>query len=94
MKLFVVVVSVLLLAVCGQLTQTQKNSLTDKHNTLRQTVVPAAQTMPNLVWDDALATIADNWVKQCKSAGGLLVDHNPGRSDTYPGYVGENMFEN
>jgi hypothetical protein len=47
-----------------------------------------------LVWDNDLAQIAADWVAQCVDvvdpAG--LVDHNDGRSDTYPEYVGENIY--
>jgi uncharacterized protein YkwD len=81
----------LISSVFGQFTQTQKNTITNRHNALRKLVNPPAQTMPDLVWDDALATIAENWIKQCKSSDGQLLDHNSGRSSTYPSYVGENM---
>jgi pathogenesis-related protein 1 len=48
---------------------------------------------PPLVWDPALATIAQNWVQQCiDTDGNGLVDHNANRSQGYPTYVGENIY--
>lgn len=62
---------------------------TDAHNAIR-----AAKGIPPLTWDPALAEIARAWVVQCvdtmQPIG--LVDHNPGRSDNYPEYVGENIY--
>ncbi len=46
------------------------------------TPVPA---IPDLEWDPALADIAADYAAQCIWA------HNASRSDTYPGYVGENL---
>ena len=59
------------------------------HNAERATV-----GVGPLVWDPALATIAQNWVSQCvdQDAPIGLVDHNAGRSSTYPEYVGENIY--
>ena len=47
-----------------------------------------------LTWDPALAAIADAWVRQCvdTQAPTGLVDHNAGRSNGYPTYVGENIY--
>ncbi len=47
-----------------------------------------------LTWDPALAAIADAWVRQCvdNQAPTGLVDHNAGRSNGYPTYVGENIY--
>lgn len=47
-----------------------------------------------LVWDPALAVIAQGWAEQCvdQQAPTGLIDHNPDRSDTYPEYVGENIY--
>jgi pathogenesis-related protein 1 len=50
--------------------------------------------LPPLTWDPALAAIADAWVRQCRDteAPTGLVDHNAGRSQGYPTYVGENIY--
>ena len=50
--------------------------------------------VPPLVWDPALAAIADAWVRQCHDVDAPigLVDHNDGRSTGYPTYVGENIY--
>jgi hypothetical protein len=47
--------------------------------------------LPPLTWDPALAAIADAWVRQCRDteAPTGLVDHNAGRSQGYPTYVGQ-----
>lgn len=62
---------------------------TEAHNVVRRGV-----GVPDLVWDDALADVARRWAERCVDndppAG--LVDHNDGRSDDYPGYVGENIY--
>jgi pathogenesis-related protein 1 len=47
--------------------------------------------LDNLTWDDDLAAIAAAWIAQCQGDGTLL-NHNDGRSDNYPGYVGENIY--
>lgn len=62
---------------------------TDAHNAVRATV-----GVPPLTWDPALAEVARAWVIQCvdQAVPIGLVDHNPGRSDNYPGYVGENIY--
>ncbi|HUH01683.1 MAG TPA: CAP domain-containing protein [Kofleriaceae bacterium] len=63
--------------------------VTAAHNDVR-----AALGIPDLVWDPALAAVAQAWVEQCvdnESPIGLI-DHNAGRSDDYPGYVGENIY--
>jgi len=62
---------------------------TAAHNAVRATVGVAG-----LVWDPALAVIAQGWANQCvdQMAPTGLIDHNPGRSDTYPEYVGENIY--
>jgi hypothetical protein len=59
------------------------------HNAVR-----AAKGLQPLTWDPALATIAHNWVIQCVDTAAPigLVDHNAGRSSTYPEYVGENIY--
>jgi len=47
-----------------------------------------------LTWDPALAEIARAWVTRCVDveAPTGLVDHNAGRSNGYPTYVGENIY--
>lgn len=62
---------------------------TAAHNQAR-----AALDLDPLTWDPDLAAIARSWAEQCvddEEPFGLI-DHNPGRSDTYPEYVGENIF--
>lgn len=36
-----------------------------------------AQTMPNMVWDDNLQTVAQNWADKCTN------QHNDGRTTDY-----------
>ena len=63
--------------------------ITAAHNAVRERL-----SLPDLLWDDALAAIALEWAEQCVddvSPSGL-VDHNSGRSDDYEGYVGENIY--
>ena len=50
--------------------------------------------LPMMVWDDDLAAIAKAWGEQCVNVDSFppLIDHNPGRSDNYPEYVGENIY--
>jgi len=54
----------------------------------------AAKGLAPLVWDEDLEAIAAAWGATCTDneppAG--LIDHNDGRSDTYPQYVGENIY--
>ena len=92
MKRFVFLFCLLFTIVFGQsLTTQQQTDIVNAHNKYRKLVSPPAKTMPDLVWDSALAKVAEDWIKQCKSSDGKLIDHNAGRSNTYPGYVGENM---
>jgi pathogenesis-related protein 1 len=62
---------------------------TEAHN-----VVRAAHGVAPLTWDPALAVIAQGWAEQCVDSDAPigLIDHNAGRSDTYPTYVGENIY--
>lgn len=62
--------------------------ITAAHNAVR-----AAVGVAPLSWDPALAKIAQAWAEKCtdKEAPVGLIDHNPRRSDGYPGYVGENV---
>jgi pathogenesis-related protein 1 len=63
--------------------------ITAAHNQAR-----AAKGIAPLTWDADLAAIAQAWAERCvdEQAPIGLIDHNPGRSDTYPGYVGENIY--
>ncbi len=63
--------------------------ITQAHNDVRASV-----GVGPLVWDADLAAIAQAWAESCvdnQSPAGLI-DHNDGRSDNYPGYVGENIY--
>src|SRR5262245_60500486 len=62
---------------------------TAAHNAIR-----AAHGVGPLTWDPALAAIAQAWAEQCTDVQQPigLVDHNEGRSDNYPEYVGENIY--
>eukprot|EP01084_Bolivina_argentea_P266128 451290_1 len=64
----------------GKLTTTEKRKILDLHNELRDRVAgggligeghPAATDMNQLIWDDGLATLAQNWVNTCQ------YKHNP-----------------
>jgi hypothetical protein len=61
--------------------------ITAAHNEVRATV-----DVPPLTWDAELAAVAQAWADQCQSSDGRILDHNAGRSDSYPGYVGENIY--
>lgn len=63
------------------------------HNQVRagvQTDTP----LPFLTWNADLAATAAAWVAQCIDQDSVqgLVDHNPGRSNGHPYYVGENIY--
>jgi pathogenesis-related protein 1 len=46
-----------------------------------------------LHWDADLAATASAWAAQCKDGDGNgLLDHNAGRGDGHPYYVGENIY--
>lgn len=63
--------------------------ITAAHNQVR-----SALGIPDLVWDPDLAAVAQSWAEQCvdNTSPIGLIDHNAGRSDDYPGYVGENIY--
>jgi uncharacterized protein YkwD len=67
--------------------------ITAAHNQVRA-MVQTATALPALTWSPALAATAAAWVAQCKDteAPTGLVDHNAGRSNGHPYYVGENIF--
>jgi len=57
-------------------------------------MVQTSPALEPLAWDDDLAATAAAWVARCQDqdAPSGLIDHNPGRSDGHPYYVGENVF--
>lgn len=63
--------------------------ITELHNQARRKV-----GVPDLVWDPALATIAQAWASKCidEEAPTGLIDHNASRGVGYPASVGENIF--
>ena len=63
--------------------------ITEAHNVVRRGV-----GAPDLVWDPDLAVVAKTWADKCidNTPPAGLIDHNDGRSDNYPGYVGENIY--
>jgi hypothetical protein len=75
------------------LTAADKTAMLSLLNTARAGVSPPAATMPALVWDSRLETIAHTWANTCTDAAAPIgmLDHNPNRSRGYPGYVGENI---
>jgi len=67
--------------------------ITQAHNQVRAMIQTTPALQP-LTWDDALAATAAAWVARCQDHDDPigLIDHNPGRSDGHPYYVGENVF--
>jgi pathogenesis-related protein 1 len=65
--------------------------ITLAHNTAR---IAENANLPQLTWDPALAAIAAAWGAKCQDTDAPmgLIDHNPGRSNGYPSYVGENIY--
>ncbi len=74
------------------LTVTEINTLLAAHNQVRASAVPTGANMTRLVWDDALASVAQSWTNQCNWS------HNGGRNAAYAalstntGGVGENIY--
>jgi len=74
------------------LTQAEIDPILADHNAVRSAVSPTAANMTRLVWDPALATVAQGWVNQC------IWGHNPSAGSEYAqwspnsGGVGENVF--
>ena len=64
------------------------------HNQVRAAVDPPANPpLPSMQWSQALAAPAQAWADQCiDNDGNGFIDHNPGRSDGHPYYVGENVY--
>ncbi len=65
------------------------SGITAAHNAAR-----ATEGVAPLTWDPALAAVAQKWADACvdNEPPKGLIDHNDGRSDDYPGYVGENIY--
>lgn len=67
--------------------------ITLAHNQVRD-MVDTPEALPFLTWSNELAATAAAWAAQCidteQPIG--LIDHNPGRSNGHPYYVGENIF--
>ncbi len=63
--------------------------ITAAHNAVRAGVGVGPMT-----WDPEVAAIAQTWANRCvdQQAPSGLIDHNAGRSDNYPQYVGENVY--
>lgn len=63
--------------------------ITAAHNQVR-----ADHGVAALAWDAQLAAIAAAWAEGCRDVEQPLglIDHNPGRSDQFGSYVGENVF--
>lgn len=55
--------------------------ITAAHNQVR-----SAHGVADIAWDDELAAVAQAWADNCEWG------HNDGRSESYPGYVGENIY--
>jgi pathogenesis-related protein 1 len=67
--------------------------ITLAHNEARA-AVDTQDPLPSLTWNPDLAATAAAWIAQCRDteAPSGLIDHNPGRSDGHPYYVGENIY--
>ena len=67
--------------------------ITLAHNQARA-AVQTQPPLPPLAWSPELAATAAAWIAQCRDTDAPtgLIDHNPGRSDGHPYYVGENIF--
>lgn len=67
--------------------------ITLAHNQIRN-MVDTTDPLPFLTWSNALAATAAAWAAQCVDTEQPigLIDHNPGRSNGHPYYVGENIF--
>ena len=80
-------------AAAEALTPADKATMLSLLNRARAGVSPPAATMPSLVWDSRLETIAQSWANTCAdvTAPSGLLDHNEQRSKGYPKYVGENI---
>ena len=65
------------IALSQSLTTQQRTDILNAHNKYRKLVSPPALvTIPDLVWDTTLATMAENWVNQCQSSQGMILDRD------------------
>lgn len=81
------------------LTQELIDAFVKAHNDARASnLVPTpSPPLPPVTWDAALADTAYNYLSQCTSSNGDLVDHNEDRTQDYAAlggtdYVGENIY--
>jgi len=67
--------------------------ITLAHNEARA-AVDTDTPLPAMEWDPSLAETAAAWAAMCRDQDVPigLIDHNPGRSDGHPQYVGENIY--
>jgi hypothetical protein len=67
--------------------------ITRAHNDVRA-AVDTNTPLPPLVWNEDLEATARAWASSCtdNEAPSGLIDHNAGRSDGHPYYVGENVY--
>jgi pathogenesis-related protein 1 len=67
--------------------------ITAAHNAVRA-AVNTDTPLPPLVWNEELEATARAWADSCtdNEAPAGLIDHNDGRSDGHPYYVGENIY--
>jgi uncharacterized protein YkwD len=81
------------------LSQDLINAFVKAHNDARSgQLVPApSPALPPVTWDAVLADSAYNYLSQCESGDGNLVDHNANRTKDYAAlggsdYIGENIY--
>lgn len=75
--------------VLSQLTSSQQTEFLDWHNTYRRDVMPVAcPSLPPMVWNSELATLAQNYADTCN------YEHNANRASQQTTFrsVGENLF--
>jgi hypothetical protein len=75
----------------AQLSVKQINAILKAHNDARRNVVPAANTMPMLTWDQTLADFAYNYVSTCPGTKHSSGAARTNVSVTHYGYLGENI---
>lgn len=70
MKVIILVTLLLFVVYCAaQVSQTDQNTILSLHNNARASASPTPQTpLKAIVWDSAIATVAQTWVSQCKQA--------------------------
>ncbi|KAK6176020.1 hypothetical protein SNE40_014386 [Patella caerulea] len=75
------------------LTQAEKQSIVDMHNSLRELQgLPQATNMQKIVWDEEIAKVASKWVNQCGSGATAHEDSSDKREvPSLPGVpIGQN----